>query len=119
MRHLIECDTSSRSSLIPLAQSVKIQISDAILTECVLFAHNSMTFSLANNFVSITSIYLSEFQFFIVVSTLKKHTVVAFVIVEFFALSRVIVENEIKRDIISFYTEMKYELFIASYVIRK
>ena len=85
----IKCVRYSKFSnrVIALTQSVKIQIFKAIFIEYALFAQNSIAFSIANNFASMTSIYLSEFQCFAFVSALKNCTVAASVVFEFFASS--------------------------------
>ena len=62
--------------VIALTQSIKIEIFKAIFIEYTFFAPKSIVFSIADNFVSMTSIYLSKFQFFDFVSALKNCTIV-------------------------------------------
>ena len=83
----IKCVRNSRFSnhVIALTQSVKIQISDAILIAYTFFVQNSIALSITNNFASIRSIYLSEFQFFVFVSALKNRIIATSVVFEFFA----------------------------------
>ena len=73
--------------VIALAQSVKIQILEAILIKYTLFAQNSIAFSTANNSASMILIHLSEFQFSAFVSALKNCTVAASIVSELFAPS--------------------------------
>ena len=85
----IKCVRNSNCStrVIALTQSIKIQTFNVILIEYAFFAQNSIAFSITNNFASITSISLSEFQFFAFVSTLKNRIIATFVVFEFFTSS--------------------------------
>ena len=80
--------SSFLNRVIALTNSAKIQIFKAIFIEYALFTQNSMAFSIANNFASMTSIYLSEFQCFAFVSALKNYTVAAPVVSKFIAPKR-------------------------------